>query len=84
MPKCLIPNCPNEAVNNLSIRCRRPDTSAIWAPNCNAYLCDDHADNGYTIDISLVPNVKRCITTKVTAGGFTKIRTTPITHRSVE
>jgi hypothetical protein len=84
MPQCLIPNCPNNAENNLGIRCRRPDTTAIWAPNCDAYLCDDHADQGYIIDITLTPVNARTITTKVTAGGNTANRTTPITHDSVE
>ena len=48
MPQCLIPNCPEcNSENPISIRCRRPDTSAIWAPNTVAYLCDVHADLGY-------------------------------------
>jgi len=84
MPKCLIPNCTNDASNNLGIRCRRPETSAIWAPNCDAYLCDDHADQGYTIDITLTPATSRNITTNVAAGGHTANRTTPINHDTIE
>lgn len=80
MPQCLIPNCQNNAEHNLGIRCRRPDTSAIWAPNCDAFLCDEHADQGYTIDITLTPQVNRIITTNVNAGGPTETRTTPIVH----
>jgi hypothetical protein len=80
MPQCLIPNCPNNAENNISIRCRRPDTSAIWAPNTVAYLCDIHADMGYSIDIRFTPAQSRTITTNVSAGGHTETRTTPILH----
>ncbi len=84
MPQCLIPNCQNNATNNLGIRCRRPDTSAIWAPNCNAYLCDEHADQGYVINITLTPDNARNITTNVSASRQVASRTTPITHDAVE
>ena len=84
MPPCLIPNCQNDARHNLGIRCRRPETTAIWAPNCDAYLCDAHADQGYTIDITLTQVVTKTITTRVTAGAQTASRTTPINHDSVQ
>lgn len=80
MPQCIIPNCTNNAVHNISIRCRRPDTSAIWAPNTHAFLCDDHAEDGYTIDIVLRPNGTTGITTNVTAGNRVETRTTPIVN----
>lgn len=81
MPQCLIPGCNNNASHNISIRCRRPATTAIWAPNTTAYLCDVHADQGYTIDITLTPAPVRTITTNVSApGGVVKTRTTPINH----
>ena len=84
MATCLIPGCTNDATHNLGIRCRRPNTSAIWAPNCNAYLCDDHADQGYDITITLTPVPNRNITTNVSAGGHIASRTTPINHDSEE
>lgn len=80
MPQCLIPHCPNNAVHNLGVRLRRPDTSAIWAPNCDAYLCDEHADQGYTVDVTLTPTINRTITTNLSAGGNVVSRTTPIVH----
>ena len=46
MQKCIIDGCSNEGVHNFGVRCRRPNTSAIWAPNTNAYLCDEHAEQG--------------------------------------
>ncbi len=84
MPQCLIPNCQNNALHNLGIRCRRPATTAIWAPNCNAYLCDEHADQGYEIEIKLTPVNLRTITTHVTAGANVANRTTDIVHNSEE
>lgn len=84
MPQCLIPNCNNNARHNIGIRCRRPETSAIWAPNCDAFLCDVHAEQGYTIEITLTPIENRTITTRVTAGGHISTRTTPINHDSIE
>ena len=80
MPQCLIPNCTNNADNNISIRCRRPNTSAIWAPNTVGYLCDVHADKGYKIDITFRQSAIRTITSNVSAGGHTITRTTPILH----
>ncbi len=68
----------------LVFRCRRPDTSAIWAPNTNAYLCNEHADQGYEISINLQRIPDRNITTNVNAGGDTISRTTPIVHDSDE
>lgn len=81
MPTCLVPNCPNNAQHNLGIRLRRPETTAIWAPNCDAFLCDTHADQGYNIDIKLTPNNTRTITTNVSvAGGVVVSRTTNIVN----
>ena len=51
MPDCVIPGCTREARNNLSIRLRRPDTSAIWAPNLDAFVCDEHAISGARIRV---------------------------------
>lgn len=80
MPQCIIPNCNNNGENNISIRCRRADTTAIWAPNTVAFLCDVHADVGYSIDITLTPVQARTITTNVSAGGAVSTRTTTINN----
>jgi len=68
MPQCLIPNCENEANHNLGARLRRPDTTAIWA---EAFLCDIHASQRYTVDITLTPTATRSIT-NISAGGMWK------------
>jgi hypothetical protein len=46
VPHCVVPGCPREGRNNLGVRLRRPDTTAIWAPNTQAYVCDSHAESG--------------------------------------
>jgi hypothetical protein len=39
----------------ISVRLRRPDTSAVWAPTTGAYLCDRHATAGAHIDVIVEP-----------------------------
>jgi hypothetical protein len=80
MSSCLIPNCTNSANNGIGIRLRRPNTTAIWAPNCNAFLCDFHASQGYDINIVLTAAPTRNITTYTSAGGNVKRRRTAIRH----
>jgi hypothetical protein len=86
---CLVLGCTNEAPYFLGVRLRRPidpptHTSygtAIWAPDCEAYLCAVHAAQGYTIDITLTPAATNTITTNVSvAGGAVVSRTTPISN----
>ncbi len=55
MPDCIVPGCPSEALNNLGVRLRRPDTSAIWAPNTAAYVCDRHAVAGARLTVLFEP-----------------------------
>lgn len=78
MPTCLVSDCNNYADNNLGIRCRTPETYAIWAPNCDAYLCNEHAYAGCEIEITITPNGTRQVSTNVSAGGTVKSRTTAI------
>lgn len=80
MSQCLISNCNNDATHNVGIRLRRPNTSAIWAPNTVAFFCDVHADQGYTVDITFTLVENRSITTNVSAGGHVETRTTPIAN----
>ena len=55
MPDCIVPGCLVEATNNLGVRLRRPDTSAIWAPNTAAYVCDRHAVAGARLTLLFEP-----------------------------
>jgi hypothetical protein len=86
---CLVPGCTNPAPYFLGIRLRRPKMrprrkshgTAIWSPECKAYLCAVHAAQGYTIDITLTPTANNSITTNVSVpGGQVVSRTTPITN----
>jgi hypothetical protein len=80
MPQsCAIPNCKKEAHHNFGVRLRRPDTSAIWAPNTEAFLCDEHASMGLRITVILEPTNTRSIETTVVGISQTNVeRTTPI------
>lgn len=55
MKACAIAGCVNEAIHSLGVRCRRPDTSALWAPSAKVGLCDDHARHGLRVTLELEP-----------------------------
>ncbi len=75
---CIVAGC-GPAYHNISIRLRRPDGTAIWAPNTSAFVCDRHAVLGFTIEIILTPSFNRHIETIVRSpGGQPATRTTPI------
>ena len=77
----VIPGCLNYAPHNLGVRLRRPDTTAIWAPNTEAFLCDTHAAQGMIITIILEPTTTGQIETKVSGiKPPTHDRTTPISQ----
>ncbi|CAK1746686.1 hypothetical protein EDB38_1069 [Vibrio crassostreae] len=79
---CVIPGCGNPATNNFSVRLRREDTSAIWAPNTNAYVCDEHAAQGFDITVHLVPRNDDSLVTHVSSGaGRGYSRTTRIRNQ---
>jgi hypothetical protein len=50
---CIV--CGEYGVIALGIRGRYENTNAVWAPNLNAYLCDEHARSGCEIEIELRP-----------------------------
>lgn len=83
---CIITGCANDATHQMSVRLRRPETSAIWAPNTYAYLCDIHAVQGLEINMTVTPTVAGTVTINVSGtpgpGGPVKAvtRTTPITN----
>lgn len=52
---CIVPECPEAGRHAITLRVRRPDSSAIIAPNSGAYLCDRHAELGFEIDICVKP-----------------------------
>lgn len=77
--KCIISGCDNSAKNHFGVRLRRPETTAIWAPNTHAYLCDDHAADGMKIKVILEPTQTKKIETEVSSlSRHAVTRTTPI------
>lgn len=79
MSKCIIAGCSNPGIHNLGVRLRRPDTTAVWAPNTEGYLCDVHAKQGMMITIFLEPNQSGTIKTRIISGDPLS-RTTPINN----
>jgi hypothetical protein len=56
----MVPGCggkhgPNEGRHVLTIRMRRPDTSAVWAPTTDFHVCDTHATEGADLEIIYRP-----------------------------
>jgi hypothetical protein len=80
MPDCIVPGCRRNAPNNLSIRLRPPDTSAIWSPNANAYVCDVHARNGARITVVFEPTDTKRVETRVYGASEPAVRRTAIRH----
>jgi hypothetical protein len=56
---CMVPGCHEPGRHAVTLRVRRPDTTAVIAPNTGAYLCDRHAESGFEMDIVLRPNETR-------------------------
>jgi hypothetical protein len=81
VPDCVVPGCPVEARNNLGIRLRRPDTSAIWAPNTEAYVCDTHAESGARIVVFYEATDSDQVDVHVHGATSEASRTTQIRHR---
>ena len=52
MPECLVPGCTSNAQNTLGVRLRKPDSTAIWAPQTYAYICDAHARSGARVALA--------------------------------
>jgi hypothetical protein len=55
MRACAIAGCELEAVYSLGVRCRRPNTRALWAPNAPVGLCELHGRSGVLVKLELEP-----------------------------
>lgn len=64
---CIIPGCRNPADNNFGVRLRRADTTAIWAPNTDAYICDQHAVQGLKVNVIFEPTSDGQIQTRISS-----------------
>ncbi len=79
---CIVPGCLDAGRHMITLRCRRPDTSAVWAPTTGAYLCDKHATGGGEIELIFRPKRNRqlSVTTFAQARGETGQKTTRTTE----
>jgi hypothetical protein len=78
VPDCIVPSCRRNALNNLGVRLRKPDTSAIWAPNANAYVCDVHARSGALVTLIYETNDSGRVELAVQGAGKPVVRRTAI------
>ena len=81
MAECVVPNCARDAQNNLGVRLRRPDTSAIWAPNTEAFVCDYHAESGALVTVYYQEAESNQVDVRVHGTSPPASRVTPIHHR---
>ncbi len=77
---CIIESCAREGVHNFGVRLRRPNSSAIWAPNTGALICNYHASRGLRISVLLEPTDDSKLETIVRSVGEPASRITRITH----
>jgi len=64
--KCLIPGCGSNATDYFGVRLRKPPQgNAVWAPNCEVYLCDVHAVQGVKVTIFIEQTDDRTVETRV-------------------
>jgi hypothetical protein len=52
---CLVPGCEREPTHIFSLRMRRQDSGADWAPNTEAYFCTPCAIEGCRIEVMYEP-----------------------------
>lgn len=89
---CVVPGCERPGKNKLGVRCRvwhepspvpgKTKTSALWAPDADAFLCDDHALGGAHITLIFEPNDSGETAIRVIAAPKGDERTRPIKQPS--
>jgi hypothetical protein len=72
---CIVPGCQREGRNKLGARRRvwhdgpyphgKGKTSALWAPDAEAFLCDEHALGGATMTLLYEPDGSAKTTVRV-------------------
>jgi len=62
---CLVPGCGRALTHQISVRMRRKDTGADWAPNLPAYFCSFHARSGCRLRILYEPRMDRVVDAEV-------------------
>jgi len=87
-PDCVVPGCDRPGKHKLGVRCRvwhepspipgKSKTSALWAPDSNAFLCDRHALSGALVTLIYEPNDSGETVVRVIAAPQGNDRRTPI------
>jgi len=80
MPDCLVPGCTASAENSLGVRLRKPDSTAIWAPQTYAYICDTHARSGARVSLAYEATRTGCVELRVQGASEAIERDAVITH----
>lgn len=85
---CIVPGCRQPGRNKLGVRCRvwyepssvpgKKKTSALWAPDADAFLCDHHALTGAHITLIFEPNNSNETSVRVIAAAPGRDRSRPI------
>src|SRR5262245_11960774 len=60
--RCII--CGEHGTVALGIRARYSNTNAVWAPNLDAYLCDDCSKSGVEISVEIEKSDDGRVTTR--------------------
>jgi hypothetical protein len=87
--RCIVPGCTREGRNKLGVRCRvshsgaapvagKAKSYALWSPDADAFLCDQHAMGGAHVTILFEPDNSKQTTVKVIAAAHAEERTKPI------
>lgn len=91
--ECIVPGCKREGRNRLGVRCRiahdgptlfprKGKTGALFSPDVEGYLCDQHALGGARITLLFEPDGSRETTVRVIAADTVDERRTPIKQPS--
>jgi hypothetical protein len=87
--QCVVPGCSQPGRNKLGVRCRvwhdqtnaprgKGKTGALWAPDAEAYLCDQPAMSGAHMTVLFEADNSQETTVKVIAATTVVERKTPI------
>lgn len=78
---CSTPGCPNKPTHQFSMRMRRMDSGADWAPNHPAFFCTPCATDGARVTVLYEPTQTGHVEATLIASRLVMERTTRITKR---
>lgn len=78
--ECASPGCTNNVTHQFSVRMRRQDSGADFAPNIPLYLCLQHATSGAKVTVLYEPTSSGHVEVDVMLVSGRNARTTPISR----